>query len=204
MYWAIYGAVFFATLAMMVREGLWSNTITLINIIISGIVAFGFFSPLAVYFDEMTDGQYTYLMDFLVIWALYVVTMLVCQSITRAASKTRMRFKHPIDPVGGPAVALIAAWVMGSFVMATLHASPMPKDAFGGKLALSDSDVDTASSIGSPDLAWLRFMEQMSAPDALGSGGTGKFTARGYVKIYGLHREQLDAAKLPWIRARRG
>ena len=37
---------------MMVREGLWSNTITLVNIIISGLVAFGFYSPLVVYLDE--------------------------------------------------------------------------------------------------------------------------------------------------------
>ncbi len=204
MFWAIYGATFFATLAMLVREGLWSNTISLFNIIFSGIVAFGFYSPLAVFLDEKTDGQYTYLMDFLVIWALYVITMIICQAITRAASKTRMRFKHPIDSVGGPAVGFIAALVMASFVMATLHTSPMPKDAFSGMLVHSDGDVESASSFTAPDLAWLRFMEQMSAPDALGSGSTGKFTARGFVKIYRLHREQLDAAKLPWIRAKRG
>ena len=40
-----------------------------------------------------------------------------------------MRFKHPIDPVGGPLVGFIAAWVLASFTMATLHTSPMPKDA---------------------------------------------------------------------------
>lgn len=202
MFWAIYGAVFFATLAMLVREGLWSNTISLINIIISGLVAFGFYSPITVFLDEKTDGQYTYLLDFLVIWALYVVTMLICQSLTRAASKTRMRFKHPIDPVGGPAVALIAAWVMASFVMATLHASPMPKDAFSGMLVHSDDD--SVSLFAAPDLTWLRFMEQMSAPDALGSGSTGKFGTKGFVKIYGEHRDQLDKAKAPWIRVKRG
>ena len=49
---------------MMVREGLWSNAITLVNIIISGLVAFGFYSPLVIYLDEMLDGQYTYLLDF--------------------------------------------------------------------------------------------------------------------------------------------
>ena len=51
---------------MMVREGLWSNTITLINILISGLVAFAFYSPLAIYLDEMLDGEYTYLLDFVV------------------------------------------------------------------------------------------------------------------------------------------
>ena len=96
----------------MVREGLWSNAITLVNIIISGLVAFGFYSPLTIFLDEMTDGQYTYLLDFVVIWFLFAVTMVICRTLTGAASKTRMRFKHPIDPVGGPAIGLLAAWVL--------------------------------------------------------------------------------------------
>ena len=55
-----------------------------------------------------------------------------------------MRFKHPIDPVGGPLVGFIAAWVLASFALATLHVSPMPKDAFGGKL-VTNAEVATAS-----------------------------------------------------------
>src|SRR5262245_30105256 len=103
MYWAAYGIVFFAGLAMTVREGLWSNTLTLLNIIISGLVAFGFYTPLVIYLDErVTDGQHTYWLDFAIIWALYFVTMVILRTLMGAASKTRMRFKNPIDPVGGP------------------------------------------------------------------------------------------------------
>src|ERR1041385_3766658 len=99
MYWAIYGIVIFAGLAMTVREGLWSNTITLINIIISGLVAFGFYSPLVVYLDEdVTNGQHTYWLDYAILWALFAVSMVVLRTLTGAASKTRMRFKHPVDP----------------------------------------------------------------------------------------------------------
>src|SRR5687767_95241 len=108
-YWIIFGLVIFATLAMTVREGLWSNTLTLVNIIISGLVAFGFYAPLVVYLDEMTDGEHTYWLDFAVLWVLFAITMVICRSLTAAFSKTRMRFKYPIDDVGGPLVGLIAA-----------------------------------------------------------------------------------------------
>src|SRR5687767_11969988 len=128
MYWAVYLIVLFASLAMMVREGLWSNTIMLVNIIISGLVAFGFYSPLVIYLDEMADGEHTYWLDWAVIWALFVVAMVICRTATSIASKTRMRFKNPIDPIGGPLVGLIAAWVLAAFTLATLHVSPMPKD----------------------------------------------------------------------------
>jgi hypothetical protein len=201
MFWAIYLAVLFAAFAMMVREGLWSNSISLVNIIISGLVAFGFYMPLVIYIDEELNGQYTYVLDFVVIWFLYVVSMVICRAVTGAASKTRMRFKNPIDPIGGPVVGLLAAWVLAAIVMATLHTSPMPKDAFGGKL-VSPADVASASRFTSPDAAWLRFVEAMSAPAALGSARTERFSANGFVKIYQDHREKFG--KADGIKVRRG
>jgi hypothetical protein len=190
MYWAIYGIALFAGIAMTVREGLWSNTITLVNIIISGLVTFGFYSPLVIYLDELSDGEHTYWLDFAVVWALYAATMVVSRSITGAASKTRMRFKNPIDPVGGPIAGVLAAWVFAAFALSTLHMSPMPKDAYGGKLV--HADVNSASLVTSPDAAWLRFVEKMSKPTALGFSSTGEFTAKDFVKIYEIRRQKLE------------
>jgi uncharacterized membrane protein required for colicin V production len=192
MFWAFYLIVLFAGLAMMVREGLWSNTIALINITISGIVAFSFYSPIVIYLDEMTDGEHTYWLDFAVIWVLYAATIVVLRSITAAASKTRMRFKHPIDPVGGPLAGLIAAWVLACFTMATLHLSPMPKEAFGGKL-VKPNEVATASPLTQPDAAWMRFIDRMSQPKALGNAA-GVFNAQDFVKIYADRRAKFEKA----------
>jgi hypothetical protein len=193
MYWTIYLIVMFAGLAMTVREGLWSNAITLINIIISGLVAFGFYMPLVIYMDEMTDGRHTYWLDFAVMWALFAAAMVVCRAAASAASKTRMRFKNPIDPVGGPLAGLIAAWVLASFTLSTLHVSPMPKDAFSGKLTYTD--VKSAPLITAPDAAWLRFVERMSQPTALGSGSTARFSANAFLKIYQDRREKFEKAE---------
>src|SRR3954462_5040629 len=171
MFTIIYCIVVFAGLAMTVREGIWSNTLTLINIIISGLVAFGFYSPIVAYLDEeATSGQHTYWLDFAIILALYAVTMVVLRSLFSAASKTKLRFKHPIDPVGGPIIGFIAAWVLAAFTLATFHTSPMPKDAFSGRLVYSDAD--SASFITSPDAAWLRFIERVKPAASLGSGST--------------------------------
>jgi hypothetical protein len=177
---------------MMVREGLWSNTVALVNIIICGLVAFGFYSPLVIYLDEMSDGEHTYWLDFAVIWALFAASMVISRALTGAASKTRMRFKNPIDPVGGPLVGLVAAWVLASFTLATLHTSPMPKDAFSGKL--NHADVQSASMLTSPDAAWLRFVETMTPPAALGSANTDRFSAKAFVNIYGGRREKFEKA----------
>ena len=183
-FWIFYGIVIFVGLAMTVREGLWSNTITLVSIIVAGLVAFGFYSPIVVYLnEELTDGQHTYWLDYAVIWALYCVAIIILRVMAGAASKTRMRFKHPIDPVGGPLVGFIAAWVLASFALATLHVSPMPQNAYGGNL-VKPSEVASATFYTAPDAAWLRFVERMSTPNAIGSSGTQDFDAGYWVKMY--------------------
>jgi hypothetical protein len=158
---------------------------------------------LAIYLDEMLDGEFTYLLDFVTIWGLFVVTMVICRAVTGFASRTRMRFKHPIDPVGGPLVGLIAAWVLAGIVLASLHTSPMPKEAFGGSLVYSNSDVDSKSGLLKPDLAWLRFVERVTKSDAFGHSGGSGFSAKAFVQIYADHREKFQNANAPWIRVRR-
>ena len=202
-YWVIFGAAYFASLAMMIREGLWSNAISLINILISGLVAFAFYSPLVIYLDELLNGEYTYLLDFVCIWGLFVVTMLVCRGLTGMASRTRMRFKNPIDPVGGPILAVVAAWALAAFVMATLHTAPMPKDAFSGSLIYSEAEVASKPSLSAPDLAWLRFIDRVTRPDAFGHAGRDVFSPWDFVSTYADHREKYGMANAPWIRVRR-
>jgi uncharacterized membrane protein required for colicin V production len=200
MYWAIFFVAFFPTLAMMIQPGLWSNAITLTNILISGVVAFACYAPLATYLDEMLDGSYTYLLDFVCIWGLFVLTMLVSRTVTGMASGTRMRFKNPIDQVGGPVLALIGAWTMASLVTATLHTAPMPKDAFSGKLI--HDDVASASVLTSPDIGWLWFVQAVTQADSFGRSGGG-FSANAFVTIYADHREAFGKAAPKWIVVRR-
>jgi uncharacterized membrane protein required for colicin V production len=199
-YWIIFAIAMFAGIAMTVREGIWSNAITLVNILISGLVAFGFYAAIVVYLDEsVTSGQHTYWLDFAIIWAVFCTTMVITRSLTAAFSKTRMRFKNPIDPVGGPVVGILAAWVLASFVTATLHMSPMYKEAFSGKLVY---DASSASMITQPDVAWLRFVETMSQPEALGTAATDRFSSKGFVTIYGDRRAKFE--KAPGLIVKRG
>jgi uncharacterized membrane protein required for colicin V production len=190
MFFAMYLIVWFAATAMLVREGLWSNTISLISILVCGLFAFGMYSPLAIYLDEQLSGQYTYLLDFACLWILFIVSMIVCRVLTGLASTTRMRFKYPIDSVGSPLSAIVAAWVLATFTMATLHTVPMPKDAFGGALVYSDNEVESKSALLAPDLGWLRFVQSVSGGDSLGSGERNSFSAKAFVKIYADHREK--------------
>ena len=192
MFIAIVGFIFFACLAMMVREGLWSNTITMVNVFISGTVAFGFYAPLTIKVDEALAGEYTYLLDFLMLWALYVVTMIIARMLTDRLSTTRLRLKHPIDSICGPLMAALAAWVITSFAVATLHTAPLQKESVGGKLV--HEQIEGKSALTSPDLAWLRFVERITKSDAYGGKGFEPFQGGPFAKIYTDHRTKLEKA----------
>ncbi|MEX2315716.1 MAG: CvpA family protein [Pirellulales bacterium] len=211
---AIFAITLFAALAMMVREGLWSNTLSMANILISGLAAFGFHGPLVAWLDEQMSGQFTYVIDYVMIWVLFVLFMVICRGLTRMASATRMRFKHPIDPVAGPIVGFLAAYALASFTTATLFMAPMPKSALGNRLELAGKELDTvhtdAYSAGRavtawPDLGWLRFVEKMSNIEALGARRDRTFSAKGFLASQDVHRGRLESATLPWyLKVKRG
>lgn len=190
MYTVILGIIFFATLAMMVMEGLWSNLITLAQILLCGMLAFGIYQPVTIWADERFGGSYTYYLDIVVLWGIFAVSMVLLKQLCGFLSRTRLRFIHPMDAVGGPVIAFVAAFFMAGFAGATLHTSPLAKDTLGG--ALVHEDVDEASSITNPDIAWLRLVESVSGAGLLGGQ---QFSTADYVAIYTDHREKFEGTQ---------
>ncbi|MCO6046016.1 CvpA family protein [Aeoliella sp. ICT_H6.2] len=184
LYYVIVGVIFFATFAMSIQQGLWNNTLTTINILLSGLIAYGFYSPLAKLIADKGGDSYTALLDFVCIWALYVISFLVLQRLLAAKlSKTKMRFKHPIDPIGGPVMAAVAGWLMAGIVAASLHAAPFDDECFGGIFLKSGRSAAT-----NPDVAWLNLSERMLAAENMGSSKA-SFTQGKYIKDFKKQRE---------------
>ena len=61
----------------------------------------------------------------------------------------------------------------------------------GGGLVHSSSEVESKSSLTSPDLWWLRFAERALSDNVLGSGES--FDAGAFVAIYGAHRAEFGS-----------
>lgn len=155
-YISILAFIGFATLAMMIREGLWNNAITIVIHVFSGLTAFAFYGHLTRWLDESaTDGSYTYWLDFLSLWALYVVTFIVLRLVTNAVSRERVRFKMPVEWTGSIISAIVGAYLMSGFVGATMHTVMLPADFLGGAI-LAESEDDVQLKLSRPDIAWLR------------------------------------------------
>lgn len=109
------------------REGPWSGLIGLLNIVLAASLATAWY-PAIVAWLEPRLASYTYLLDFVVLQGLFCVLFLVFREITDRLSRTRVRFRKPVELVAGPLVGIVTGWVMVCFTAASLHTAPLPRD----------------------------------------------------------------------------
>lgn len=207
MYTILLLIIFFACVAMLIREGFWSNAITLLNVILAALLATSYFEMLADFLDSKWPVG-TYLLDFLSLWAIFCGAFILFRATTDALSRVRVRFKMPVEWAGGGLLAVWTAWVVVCFTSMTLHTAPLARDYLGGA---AKPDPNEASFLGfSPDRQWLAFAQKLSrgafaaAPPAGVAGEDGKNVFDPQAEfIYKYGQRRAEAEKNPKILVRR-
>jgi hypothetical protein len=119
--------VFVAVAFGIWREGPWSGLIMLLNLLLAASMATAWY-PTVVDRIEPLLASYTYLLDFVVLQGLFCLLLLAFREATDRLSRTRVRFRKPVELAAGPLVAAVTAWVMVCFTAASLHTAPVPRE----------------------------------------------------------------------------
>jgi len=121
------GAILFAGIAMTINEGLWSNTITLLLIMLAGLMAIVVGIPLGTWGLEQAgqDPSFTWYYVFAGIWGVFFLTLTIMRIVADRVSRTRMRFLLVIDKIAGPIMGLFVAVMFTSFSAFTLWRVPI-------------------------------------------------------------------------------
>ena len=157
--------VFAITAAGVWFHGLWGGVVTLVNLLVSALVATSFYEPVTLQVLGF-DDSYTYLADFLVLWVLFAFTVGMLRLITDMISPKRLKF-HPLTEVIGRSImSVLVGFVMMMFTAMTVHAAPLQASPFNGAIA-SPQD---ASFLGmKPESMWLSFVRGQSKYSLAGS-----------------------------------
>lgn len=151
--------------------GLWSNMLTLINLIIAATIACGFFEPIATALDNSINPEtgvrfagrfstYTYLLDFLILWGLFFVSFGFLRLGTDICSKYKMKFNIWVELAGRSVFSIWIAWAFICFATFTLHTAPLPLNAFGGEFQRTP---DSRNFLGiGPDRLWMSYLQSRS------------------------------------------
>jgi Colicin V production protein len=150
-------AIFFGTVASLAMAGIWTNFLTLVNVVTSALLAVNYFEPLAIYLQGL-DGSYTYLLDFLSLWGIFGASMAILRAITDAISKVKVKFIKQVDLGVGIALACWVGWVLVCFTATTLHTAPLSRNYLGFQKM-----PETRLLFGlAPDHRWLGFVQKES------------------------------------------
>lgn len=152
--------VLFISVAMLIQEGLWSNALTLVDVIFAALVATCFWEPLAMWLENLVPGG-TYLWDFVALWLVFCLSYLVFRVATDLISRVRVRFKRPVDWTGGILCAVFVGWVMVCFTATTLHTAPLAEHFLWGEF-YDEPEDRIFLGVLAPDRQWLGFVHRLS------------------------------------------
>ncbi|MBQ3351723.1 MAG: CvpA family protein [Thermoguttaceae bacterium] len=119
-----------ATIAFSVRDGIWTNLIRLFNLIFSGLIATTYFETLAGTLEGFAP-TYTYLLDFLSIWLVFIVVYAILRELTNRLSLVKVWFPAIIDKWGGVALSIVLGFTMLSFSVFALYTAPLQPGYWG-------------------------------------------------------------------------
>lgn len=131
--------------------GMWSNLVTFVNVLLSGLIATSFYHIAANHFI-MLDSSWIHVIDFTMIWFLFAGSFVGLRSLTELFSRYRMRF-HPLLEVVGRSVGCVANGVLFvCFACFTLLFAPMSLD---DAAAFQDKGLY-------PESAWAALVDLLS------------------------------------------
>jgi len=151
--------VFALTAAGVWFHGLWGGIVTLVNLLVSALVATSYYEPVANQLLDLLSAQWTYLLDFLTLWGMFALTFGILRLITDLISKKRLKFHPMTELIGRSIVAVIVGYVMMMFTAMTVHTAPIQASPFNGAMA----SADDATFFGmKPDAQWIGFVRGQS------------------------------------------
>jgi hypothetical protein len=115
--------VFFAGIAMTVNEGLWSNAISLLCVVLSALIAWAWGPILGAYVVEQAkpNAANEWAFWFASIWGVFFFAVMLMRIIADRSSRVRMRFVRPLDMAGGIVLGLGVATMFTSFTAYSLY-----------------------------------------------------------------------------------
>lgn len=182
--------IFAGVFASLMTQGLWSNTITLVNVITAGLVATNYFEPVADYFDRQ-EPAFTYIWDLVAIWLLFGFTMVGMRAATDYLSNVKVRFFKPVEQAGGIVMALWVSWIVICFTTMTLHTAPLARHFLGGSF---QRDPEAKMFFGlAPDRVWLAWVHRESKGTLSRFGGVAPFDPNGdFIVRYANRRSEFE------------
>ena len=149
--------IFLLCVAALWFQGLWSNVVTLINVLLAAMLTLNYFEPVAKQLEGL-EPSLVYLWDFIALWGLFALSLGLLRVVTSMLSRTRVAFNFWVETVGRSLTAIWIAWLFVGFICVTIHTAPLGPHPLGFQRT-----PKSGTFLGmAPDRHWLGFMQSRS------------------------------------------
>lgn len=134
--------------------GSWNIILNMTNFFIAALIASSFFEPLADKI-ESSNPSYTYMLDFISVWLIFVVVCAAMRMATDFMSKYQLRMNIWAEYAARTILSIWLGLAFCFFTFFTLHLSPLPVNQF--------VTSPKANLFGfAPDRKWMAFIQSRS------------------------------------------
>ncbi|MFO0844628.1 MAG: CvpA family protein [Gemmataceae bacterium] len=156
---AVMGAAAYAA----AREGLLTAITSLVNVVISGLVAFNFFEPIANELEELLRGSFLAgFEDAIALFAPFAATLAALRVLTINLANTDLELPALLQQVGSGAIALLTGYLVAGFLVVVFQTLPWG-DTFLGFDYSATANTPKARNLMPPDRVWLAMMSRAGA-----------------------------------------
>jgi uncharacterized membrane protein required for colicin V production len=143
------------------REGLYTALCGLVNVVLAGIVAFGFFEPVADWLDEsMQRTSWTGYEDFAALILLFCGSLLVLRAITNRLAPDMLDFPANAQ-YGGAALGMVTGYLLAGFLLCAVETLPVHRNFLD--FQPREGNDSGPRSLFPPDRVWLSMMRYAGA-----------------------------------------
>jgi hypothetical protein len=145
------------------RNGLFTATVMMLEVLIAGIIAFNFWEPVALVIEPYLAefNQLAGFEDAIALTAIFCLTLLGLRSLTNRINKAMIDFPPVVQQIGGPAMGLITGYLVAGFLVCMLETMPLEVKFLG--FESRKTDEPGFRSFFPPDRVWLALMRHAGA-----------------------------------------
>jgi hypothetical protein len=187
--------------AACVQEGVFTAVCTLINVVLSGMIAFWAFEPLADLLEAAFVGTVAEgFEDCICLTALFLLAFGLLRLVTNSLSYTVPDYADYVNRGGALVAGVLAGYLLAGFLVVTVQTLPFPRD-----MEMFDTRVDPKADNAfvrsrlPPDRVWLALMRR-AGDRSFGWEGHSTFDKHGnfLVRYYRYHRKDKDGKLVPY------
>jgi hypothetical protein len=180
------------------QEGVLTSFTMVVNIFLSGLVAFNFWEPIAQQMESFFAGSFLAgTEDALTLFGIFAATLGVLRTVTNNLARRQVEYHPLLQRAGSVLCALVGGYLLAGFLLCAWQTLPLYEKFMGFDATVVDGSQGIRR-VMPPDRVWLAMMQRASrGPLIWSESGTfdpdGSFELR-YAKLRRL-KEEPPAAK---------